>query len=56
MDDNRFQKIVHFGTYCPQCKYRDYSDFQQPCYDCLGVPARTDGSHKPIKFKEEKKK
>lgn len=56
MEDDRFQKIVWFDEYCKQCRYREYEEAQQPCYDCLNTPARTDGSHKPVNFKEKKKK
>ena len=56
MEDNRFQKIVYFDVYCEQCKYKDYDESQEPCFECLDVPARVDGSHKPINFKEKKQK
>jgi len=56
MEDNRFQKIVWFDTYCKQCKYKNYDESQNPCYECLQTPARTDGSHKPVLFKEKEKK
>lgn len=56
MEDDRFQKIVWFDEYCKQCQYREYEEAQQPCYDCLNTPARTDGSHKPVNFKEKKQK
>lgn len=56
MDDDRFQKIVWFDTYCKDCKYEDYEEEWQPCYDCLLTPARTDGSHKPVCFKKKEKK
>lgn len=55
MEDDRFQKIVHFDVYCPLCEHKDLDESEQPCYDCLNTPARTDGSHKPINFKEKKK-
>ena len=55
MEDDRFQKIVHFDIYCPKCKYKDYEEEWQPCYECLQTAARTDGSHKPVKFKEKPK-
>ena len=56
MEDDRFQKIVWFYEYCKQCRYQRYDEWEQPCYDCLNTPARTDGSHKPINFKEKEKK
>lgn len=55
MEDDRFQKFVYFDEYCKKCKYKEYEEWEQPCFECLEVPARTDGSHKPICFKEKKK-
>lgn len=54
MEDDRFHKIVWFDEYCKKCKYKDYEEEWQPCYDCLQLPARDDGSHKPINFREQK--
>lgn len=55
MEDDRFQKFVYFDVYCPKCQYKDYEEWELPCFDCLETPARTDGSHKPICFKEKDK-
>jgi hypothetical protein len=54
MDNDRFEKLVDFNKYCPLCKYRDYAEVQDPCNDCLNEPARSDGSRKPVNFKEKK--
>ena len=43
-------KLVDF-TYCKQCKYKDQSDQEPPCDDCLATP-ENQFSHKPIKFEE----
>lgn len=41
-------KHVNFGL-CETCIYKDLMDTEDPCYECLGVPARED-SHTPIKY------
>lgn len=46
-------KEVNFDKYCKTCKYRKNKEYEDPCYDCLGEPARID-SHKPVNYKEEK--
>lgn len=38
MDENL--KIVDFKTYCQSCKYKDNSEDECPCDDCLSIPAR----------------
>lgn len=48
-------KFVDFEKYCKDCKFKDKSENEEPCNECLGVPARQ-YSHKPIKFKENKTK
>lgn len=40
---------VYFGKYCRLCKYKDRSEEQDPCYDCL-VETVNEYSHKPVKF------
>lgn len=46
-------KIVNFHEYCNKCIHKEKSGTEQPCDDCLGVPANYN-SHKPIKFVEKK--
>lgn len=46
-------KEVNFEKYCKTCKYIKNKEYEDPCYDCLGEPARID-SHKPVNYKEEK--
>ena len=54
MEENeRYQKFVNFAEYCPKCKYYDTEEMEDPCNECLTCPARFDGSHKPINFKEK---
>lgn len=49
-------KIVEFDKYCGTCKFKDNSEIQEPCSDCLSITARSD-SHKPEYYEstEEKK-
>lgn len=49
-------KIVEFDRYCNSCKFKDLSEIQEPCSECLSVTVRSD-SHKPEKYEsaEEKK-
>lgn len=51
--EERYQKFVDFAQFCPKCKYADSKDTDDPCNECLTNPARTDGSKKPINFKEK---
>lgn len=46
-------KFVDFAQYCSQCKYKDLKDTDDPCNECLTNSVRTDGSKKPINFKEK---
>ena len=52
-ENNYFQKFVRFDIYCPKCKHANDSEVEDPCNECLNTPARTDGSRKPINFKEQ---
>lgn len=45
-------KEVDFEKYCNLCVYKLLSENQDPCDDCLAVPARED-SHKPEYFKQD---
>lgn len=54
MDDIRNFKEVFFDVYCPQCKYKDVEEIEDPCNECLTYPAN-ENSHKPIKFEEAKR-
>lgn len=54
MDEDRFQKFIDFALYCPQCQHADAKETDDPCNECLTHPARSDGSKKPINFKEKK--
>lgn len=46
-------KEVDYEKYCKSCEHRKNKEYEDPCYDCLGEPARID-SHKPVNYKEEK--
>jgi len=45
-------KEVDFNKYCPKCQYDKKLEEDDPCFECLEVPARAD-SHKPVNFKEK---
>lgn len=47
-------KEVDFKTYCKTCKNKDVKETEDPCYDCLDIPARPD-SHKPEKYEKKEK-
>lgn len=49
------EKIVDFHEYCPECKYYDRSERDDPCFDCLDEPVNV-YSHRPVHFKEKDKK
>lgn len=48
--DNKF-KEVYFDVYCAQCKHRDKTEVEDPCWDCLDNPVNV-YSHKPVKFEK----
>ena len=49
------EKFVDFDIYCPKCEFKDLTENDDPCSECLACPAR-DNSHKPEKFKERVEK
>lgn len=48
-------KEIFFVEWCPKCKHASLDEGQDPCFDCLRVPAR-DNSHKPVMFEEKEQK
>ena len=42
-------KFVEFDKYCPKCKFKDISETEDPCNECLTEPVN-EHSHKPVKF------
>ncbi len=44
-------KEVYFNEYCSKCKYKDTSEADDPCDECLNNPSNVD-SHKPVNFKK----
>ena len=40
---------VFFGEYCKTCKYKNYSETDCPCSECIAEPVNL-YSHKPIKW------
>lgn len=52
MEEERYQKFIDFAQYCPKCKFYDTEEVEDPCNECLSIPARADGSKKPINYQE----
>ena len=50
-----FNHEVRFDIYCELCKYKDTSENDDPCNDCLTEPFNIN-SHKPVNFEEAEKK
>lgn len=48
------EREVLFGDYCSKCVFKDLSESEDPCWDCLQHPVR-EFSKKPVRFKENKK-
>lgn len=48
------EREVLFGDYCSKCVFKDLSESEDPCWDCLQHPVR-EFSKTPIRFKENKK-
>lgn len=48
------EKIVDFATYCHRCKHFDKDSTDDPCNECLGIPARQ-YSNKPEYYEEKTK-
>lgn len=40
---------VFFGEYCKTCKYKNYSETDCPCSECIAEPVNL-YSHKPVKW------
>ncbi len=47
-----FTKFVDFETYCKTCKYEKTDEGEDPCNDCLSVPAR-ENTRKPERWVEK---
>lgn len=46
-------KEVYFDEYCKTCRYKDISEDDDPCFECLDTPARVN-SHKPLNYSENR--
>ena len=44
-------KEVYFHEHCPNCKYWDLPESEEPCNECMKNGWNIN-SHKPIKFKD----
>ena len=45
-------KFVKFNDRCNSCKYKDKSEADDPCYDCMCWPVNED-STKPVNYEED---
>lgn len=52
MEDNL--KEVYFDQYCKSCEHWEKKDWEDPCNECLAVPANV-CSHKPVNYEEKRK-
>ena len=52
MDNTKF---VDFANYCKTCVHQKASEDEEPCNECLNVPARKNSS-RPVNWKERRKK
>ena len=41
--------ITEYAKWCPNCKYQDKAETDDPCFDCLAEPVKNDG-HQPVKY------
>lgn len=48
------EREVLFGDYCSKCVFKDLSESEDPCWDCLQHPVR-EFSKTPVRFKENRK-
>lgn len=46
-------KEVYFGQYCKSCKWRDKTEEDDPCDECLNNPVNV-YSHKPVNYESAK--
>lgn len=45
-------KEVYFDQYCKTCKHKDLHESEEPCNECLTIPANIQ-SHKPVRWEEK---
>lgn len=46
-------KFVRFDLYCSSCENKNLPECDDPCNECLGIPAR-EGTAEPEYYKEDK--
>lgn len=49
---NEQTKHVEFNRFCKICKHFKIPSIEDPCDECLNVPAR-EHSYKPVNFEEQ---
>lgn len=47
-------KEVDYAEYCNKCVFRNLSESEDPCWDCLSQPVN-EGSQKPVRYKEDER-
>ena len=45
---------VDFQKYCPTCEHFGLKEYEDPCNECLGIPANIH-TDKPVNYKEIEK-
>lgn len=53
MQPNEYKEVI-FGDYCKKCQFKDKTEHEEPCDECISNAVNL-WSHKPIKFKEAEK-
>lgn len=46
------EKMVNYFKYCDKCKYKDLTEIEEPCNECLSTLINED-SVIPIKYEEK---
>lgn len=46
-------KEVYYHEYCKKCKYKNKTENEDPCFECLDEPVNL-YSHKPVNYEEKK--
>ena len=54
MDDQSY-KEVYFHEYCKTCKYKDLSEKDEPCAECISEPVNLD-THRPVRYEKKETK
>ena len=50
---NDYKEVI-YGDYCKKCKYKDLTEQEDPCFDCIEEDVNL-WTHRPTKFEEAEK-